>query len=80
MEVEFVNLKSLSDGVQVLNCKHLFVNTKLFKGIMFYSLTTNTMVENTALVDCQEGIAAFVEKRTPKWTNQYNQVIDNSKK
>ncbi|KAF6035067.1 ECHDC3 [Bugula neritina] len=45
-----------------------------------YCLTTNTMVENTALVDCQEGIAAFVEKRTPKWTNQYNQVIDNSKK
>lgn len=32
------------------------------------------MVENAALVDCQEGIAAFVEKRKPTWSHTYQRV------
>lgn len=45
---------------------------------MFYcfSVATDVMVENVGLVDCQEGIAAFVEKRKPTWTHQYITVKD----
>ncbi|XP_067936410.1 enoyl-CoA hydratase domain-containing protein 3, mitochondrial-like [Watersipora subatra] len=44
-----------------------------------YCVTTDTMVENTSLVDCQEGINAFIEKREPSWTNKYQQVVNKPK-
>jgi enoyl-CoA hydratase/carnithine racemase len=34
-----------------------------------YEHTRGVMVANAGLVDAQEGIAAFVEKRRPTWTN-----------
>ncbi|KAK3611553.1 hypothetical protein CHS0354_016485 [Potamilus streckersoni] len=34
-----------------------------------YSMTEKAMVDNLALVDGQEGVKAFVEKRKPNWTS-----------
>ncbi|XP_028810138.1 enoyl-CoA hydratase domain-containing protein 3, mitochondrial [Denticeps clupeoides] len=34
-----------------------------------YATATQVMVDNLALVDGQEGIRAFIEKRKPAWTN-----------
>jgi len=39
-----------------------------------YCFATDAMVENAKLVDCQEGINAFIEKRKPKWTHGGDQV------
>jgi enoyl-CoA hydratase/carnithine racemase len=35
-----------------------------------YGLTRNVMVANAQMADAQEGISAFVEKRTPTWTER----------
>lgn len=35
-----------------------------------YEYATNTIAFNLATHDAQEGISAFLEKRTPKWTGQ----------
>ena len=34
-----------------------------------YALASDVMVENMKSPDAQEGIAAFIEKRAPKWTS-----------
>ncbi|PSN31846.1 Enoyl-CoA hydratase domain-containing protein 3 [Blattella germanica] len=36
-----------------------------------YRLGQETMVKNLTLVDCQEGIRGFIEKRKPVWTHGY---------
>lgn len=33
-----------------------------------YHLTSQAMVDNLALLDAQEGIKAFIQKRKPTWT------------
>ncbi|MCV2866808.1 enoyl-CoA hydratase, partial [Defluviimonas sp. WL0075] len=35
-----------------------------------YDHASAVMVENMLARDAQEGIAAFIEKRTPKWLDQ----------
>lgn len=35
-----------------------------------YAFTGDVMVENMALSDTEEGIAAFLEKRSPNWTDE----------
>jgi enoyl-CoA hydratase/carnithine racemase len=35
-----------------------------------YDLTKEVMVANAAMEDAQEGMSAFLEKRTPSWTGQ----------
>ena len=36
-------------------------------------------MENAELVDCQEGIAAFVQKRSPTWSDTFDKVKPDSK-
>ena len=35
-----------------------------------YNFTASVMVENMLKFDAQEGIGAFIEKRSPKWEDR----------
>ena len=35
-----------------------------------YKYTNKVMCENIKILDAQEGISAFLEKRTPDWKNK----------
>ena len=41
------------------------------------SIATDGMMENLCIVDCHEGIGAFVEKREAKWNHKYELLPKN---
>ena len=50
--------------------KHAFYEQREMGLAQAYDYASNVMVENMLTYDAQEGMAAFIEKRVPKWQDK----------
>ncbi|VDN59210.1 unnamed protein product [Dracunculus medinensis] len=61
-------IAALSRTVITLGKKFFYTQTQL-PVIDAYKMGERIMIENLCLKDAQEGIAAFIDKRAPRWTH-----------